>query len=139
MISTLDANFLASGLIAQPGGTIASLVEAWRAGRFDVALSQHIYDELARTLAEAYFTSRVPVDVIANYLTFVAQQSTFYRITVTVSGVATHPEDDLVLATALSAGADYLVTGDRRFRTRVPSYRGVTLVSPAEFLAILQP
>jgi predicted nucleic acid-binding protein len=58
---------------------------------------------------------------------------------VTVAGVATHPEDDLVLATALSAGADYLVTGDRRFRTRVPHYQGVTLVSPAEFLAIITP
>jgi len=58
---------------------------------------------------------------------------------VIVSGIATHPEDDLVLATALSAGADYLVTGDRRFRTRVPHYQGITLISPAEFLAIIQP
>jgi predicted nucleic acid-binding protein len=56
-----------------------------------------------------------------------------------VSGVATHPEDDLVLATAVSAGADYLVTGDIRFRTRVPSYQGISLVSPSEFLAIIQP
>ena len=81
----------------------------------------------------------VPADAIARYLAFVAQQSTFYPITVTVAGVATHPEDDLVLATALSAGADYLVTGDRRFRARVPHYQGVTLVSPAEFLAIIRP
>jgi uncharacterized protein len=137
VIATLDANFLASGLVASEGGTIASIIEAWRAGRFAVALSQHIYDELAGTLAQPYFTSRVPADVIRRYLAFVAQHATFYPITVAVSGVATHPEDDLVLATALSAGADYLVTGDRRFRTRVPSYQGVRLVSPAEFVSLL--
>ena len=137
MICTFDANFLTSGLIAQPGGTIDAILEAWRVGRFNVALSQHIYDELTRTLAEPYFANRVPAYAIANYLAFVVQQSTFYPIIVTVAGVATHPEDDLVLATALSAGAAYLVTGDRRFRSRVPRYQGVTLVSSAEFLAVI--
>jgi len=67
----------------------------------------------------------------------VAQHATLYPITVTITGVATHPEDDLVLATALSAGADYLVTGDRRFRARVPRYQGVIVISPADFLIIL--
>jgi len=76
VISTLDANFLASGLIAQPGGTIAAIIGAWRAGRFDVALSQHIYDELVRTLAQPYFANRVPADEMTRYPAFVARQST---------------------------------------------------------------
>jgi putative PIN family toxin of toxin-antitoxin system len=139
VIATLDTNMLASGLISAPGGTIASIIEAWRAGRFEVGLSQYPYDELASTLAEPYFASRVPADARARYLDFVAQHATFYPIMVTVSGVATHPEDDLILATAVSAGADYLVTGDIRFRNRVPSYGGVTPFSPAEFLAIVKP
>jgi len=137
VIATIDANVLASGLIASEGGVIASIIQAWRAGQFEVVLSQHIYDELARALTRPYFISRVSAVTISRYLASVAQHATFSSITVSVSGVATHPEDDLVLATAVSAGADYLVTGDRRFRTRVPSYRGVRLVSPAEFLAIL--
>jgi putative PIN family toxin of toxin-antitoxin system len=137
VIATLDTNFLASGLIAVVGGTIASIVELWRAGRFDVRLSQHIHDELTRTLSQPYFTDRVPADAITRYLSFVAQHATLYPITVTITGVATHPEDDLVLATALSAGADYLVTGDRRFRARVPRYQGVIVISPADFLIIL--
>src|SRR3712207_161245 len=98
MISTLDANMMASGLIAREGGTIALILEAWRAGRFEVALSDHLQDELVRTLAQPYFTDRVPREVIASYLTFVATHATFVPITATVTGVATHPEDDLVLA-----------------------------------------
>jgi len=41
------------------------------------------------------------------------------------------------MAIALSARADFLVTSDRRFRTRVPSYQGVTVLSPAEFVATI--
>ena len=137
MIATFDANLLASGPVAAEGGTIASIIEAWRMGRLEVALSEHIYDELVRTLAQPYFTSRVSPDAIARYLAFVLRSATFYAMTVTVTGVATHPEDDHVLASALSAGADYLVTGDRRLRSRVPSYQGIRVISPADFLVII--
>ena len=54
-----------------------------------------------------------------------------------MSGVATHPEDDLVLATAVSAQADYLVTRDRQL-LKLGSYQGVAIVSPTEFLDELQ-
>jgi predicted nucleic acid-binding protein len=56
---------------------------------------------------------------------------------VEVSGVATHPEDDLILATAVAANATYLVTGDRKLRA-VGNFRGVTILSPREFLATLE-
>ncbi len=51
--------------------------------------------------------------------------------------MATHPEDDLVLATAVSAAADYLVTGDKQLQ-RLGGYHGVAIVSPRDFLALLQ-
>jgi hypothetical protein len=54
----------------------------------------------------------------------------------TIASGATHPEDDLVLAAAVSAAADYLVTGDRQIR-RLGSYQGVTIISPSDSLALL--
>ena len=56
---------------------------------------------------------------------------------VAVQGVATHPEDDLILATAVSAQADYLVTGDKQLLA-LGSFQGVRIVAPAAFLAILE-
>ena len=47
-------------------------------------------------------------------------------------------EDDLVLATAISGRATYLVTGDRVFR-QVDEYRGVSFLTPREFLSIIEP
>jgi len=57
-------------------------------------------------------------------------------LTVEVTGVATHPEDDLILATAVAGEASYLVTGDRKLRA-VGAFQGVTILSPREFLARL--
>jgi predicted nucleic acid-binding protein len=53
-----------------------------------------------------------------------------------VQGVATHPEDDVMLATAISGGVDNLVTGDRRLR-EVGSIEGIAILSPREFLDLL--
>ena len=70
-------------------------------------------------------------------LTRLATVAQYVEIHTQIVGVATHPEDDPILDTALSARADYLVTGDHRLRDRVPSFRGIPLVSPAEFLDVL--
>lgn len=51
--------------------------------------------------------------------------------------VATHPEDDLILATAVAGNAEYLVTGDRQLLA-LGTYEGVRIVSAAEFLAVLE-
>jgi predicted nucleic acid-binding protein len=53
-----------------------------------------------------------------------------------VQGVASHPEDDLILATAVSAQADYLVTGDRQLLA-LGRYQGVEIVTPRAFATIL--
>jgi predicted nucleic acid-binding protein len=57
-------------------------------------------------------------------------------ITVQVTGVASHPEDDLVLAAAVSAGADYLVTGDKQLLS-LGRYQELGICSPPTFLELL--
>jgi putative PIN family toxin of toxin-antitoxin system len=137
VIVVLDANALASMAVARAGGTLAAILEAWRLRGFDVALSDHIFGELQRALADPYFAARLSAQDVAEYLAFIRATATFTRVAVTVQGVATHPEDDIVLATALSAGADYLVTGDKKLQD-LGSYQGVIIVSPGAFLASLQ-
>jgi predicted nucleic acid-binding protein len=47
---------------------------------------------------------------------------------------ARDPEDDHILACTLTAGADIIVTGDHDLLVLHP-FRGVDIVTPAEFLA----
>jgi putative PIN family toxin of toxin-antitoxin system len=123
VIVVLDTNVLASGAIARPGSTLALLVDLMRIGAYQVAISQPILDELARTLATSYFSQRITASDSALYLLSTTAAATAVPITVAVHGVATHPEDDLILATALSAQADYLVTGDSQLQG-LGAYRG---------------
>lgn len=57
-------------------------------------------------------------------------------VTVTVAGVVSHAQDDVVLAAALSARADSLVTGGKELR-QLGAYGGTRPFIPREFLAVL--
>jgi predicted nucleic acid-binding protein len=65
------------------------------------------------------------------------REARLVTVSAIVRGVATHPADDVVLATALSAGVDYLVTGDRELQ-KLGSFGGVTILSPRDFLSLLK-
>lgn len=139
MISAvLDTNVLASGTVTafNPPGQI---LNSWRDGEFELVLSQYILDELEQTLQKPYFRKRLSFDQITLFIDLLENEALIIPITTKVHGVATHPEDDLILATAVSAKVDYLVTGDGPLLQKVgDSYRKVNLVIPSEFLRILK-
>lgn len=139
MISAvLDTNVLASGTVtaANPPGQI---LDAWHTGQFELVTSKYIIDELSRTFKKPYFQRRLSTKAIANLIDLLQNGSFVTPITIEVHGVATHPEDDLTISAALSAKADYLVTGDQQLLNKVGnSYRGVILNTPNDFLKKLK-
>src|SRR4051812_31960232 len=135
--AVLDTNVLASAAIAHPGTTLATILDSVVANRFDLAISEYILVELRRTLATPYYAARIRPAAASQYIQFLIGLGTTVPITISVTGVATHPEDDPILATAMSVRAGYLVTGDRRLRDRVPSFQGIPLISPSEFRNVL--
>lgn len=74
---------------------------------------------------------------VAQTLRLLNRDATLITITAHVSGVATHPEDDLILATAVSGRVDYLVTGDLKLQG-LGSYQGVRILSPRAFVDVLE-
>ncbi len=80
-----------------------------------------------------YRLSQADIELVRQFL---QNDALLTPLTVEVHGVATHPEDDLILATALSGQADYLVTGDRQL-LNLGSYQGVTILTPRSFLELL--
>jgi putative PIN family toxin of toxin-antitoxin system len=52
-----------------------------------------------------------------------------------LSGVCRDPNDDAVLETAVNGGAELLVTGDKDLRA-LKSFRGIAIVTPAEYLSV---
>ena len=88
---------------------------------------------MAHTFEDPYFRRRLSRQQMEADFTLLREEATVIALTVPVQGVATHPEDDLVLATAVSGPAEYLITGDRQLQ-RLGSYEGVVILSPRAFL-----
>ena len=139
MISAvLDTNILASGVLTARGAP-GQIINAWQDGRFALIVSSHILDELHRTLHKPYFQRHLTPRHIDDLFELLDAEAIHTPITAQVHGVATHPEDDLTLATAVSAKADYLVSGDGPLLRQVGhAYQGVALVTPPEFLRVLR-
>jgi uncharacterized protein len=133
--ATLDTNVLASGFTYEtsiPG----RILEHWRLGQFDLVFSDTIIQELRRTLHRPYFAARITASEREDALAKLEADSSKITLQPFPSGVATHPEDDLILATAVQGHAHYLVTGDRQLQL-LASHAGVAIVSPRAFLAAL--
>jgi putative PIN family toxin of toxin-antitoxin system len=136
--AVLDVNVLASGSIAIDSSRSAAgeLFRRWEQDEFELVTSQHIIDGLRRTLARPYFAARVKPDQSLRTIGLLLRRARIVSVVARVSGVAPDDEDDQVLAAAVSAGARFLVTGDRAF-LRVGAYHGVELLSPRAFLDLL--
>ncbi len=142
MISAvLDTNTIASGILGfrNPESIPGLLLKLWQKGIFTLITSKHIRDEVKDLLHKPYFTKHLTSQEISRIQALLKFHTNQVFITEDIHNVTTSPEDDLVLATAVSAKADYLVTGDGPLLTKVGnSYKGITIVTPKDFLKILQ-
>ena len=133
--AVLDVNVLASGSLKAPTPP-GLLLDIWRAGSFRLIISDHILANLRRALTKTYFQRRLTAAESSAFIALLRQEATLSPIVAPVHGVAPDAEDDLVLVTAISGQADYLVTGDAAFQD-LHTYRGIRIVSPRAFLVIL--
>lgn len=134
--AVFDTNVLASGAIAVTG-PIASLIDAWRRREVQVVVSSHILGELDRTLGNAYFATRLDADRRDAFLALVRTTTAIIAITAPTPNVASTQDDNLVLATAESAGVPYLITGDAEL-LRFGEYKGIAILSPRHFHELLE-
>jgi putative PIN family toxin of toxin-antitoxin system len=131
--ATLDTNVLAPGLTGV-GSASNRLFRLWRDGAFTLVVSNHVLQELERALGDPYFAARVSRSDVEEAIRQLTANATVVELSVDVHGIATHPEDDKVLATALSGGASVLCTRDKQL-LRLATYQGVAIMSPGELLA----
>lgn len=131
-----DANVLVSGFAAT-SGAVAELFERWQSGQFQLVVSEPILAEVARAWTKPYWQARFSPDQFESAMALVRFEADVTDIAVEVIGVATHVEDDLVLAAALSGQVDYLVTGDKGLLA-VGTYQVLIILSPTVMLRTLE-
>lgn len=71
-------------------GAPAVILRAWVNEEFELLISDHILDEVIRTLSKPYFRQRVSPDVCRDTLEAFVGQAAFISVTDVISGIATH-------------------------------------------------
>jgi uncharacterized protein len=127
----LDTNVLVSAL-AYPTSIPGRIVDAWRSGKLDVALSRYILDETARVLPRLPRVRLNATEIrdLVDSLMFIAD------VVEPLAEVDPHlrdPADQAILATLRASGADWLITGDEDLLALSDSY---PVASPAAFWKI---
>ncbi|HFD40497.1 MAG TPA: putative toxin-antitoxin system toxin component, PIN family [Anaerolineae bacterium] len=135
--AVLDTNVLVSGLISEHSPP-RQLVDAWLAGSYRLVTSLYQVEELNHVLAYPRLANRLrlmdaEVDLI---LTALLSEAEVVAGNLQLPGVTRDPKDDPLLAAAVEGRADYLVSGDRDLLD-LGSYQGIQMVTPREFVEIL--
>jgi uncharacterized protein len=102
-------------------------------------LSKEIFEETRRALLRPKTMARYryTANDVAEYLVLLAEVTEAVDDIPTLRAVPLDPKDDMIVATAVKAGADYLVSGDRRHLLVLGEYGGSRIVTPRKFLEIL--
>lgn len=134
----LDTNVIVSGVLV-PLGIPAQLLQAAQASTFAIVTSQDIVNETLRTLQRDRILRRYHLHAaqIEGVRILLELRADMAVAAADVHGVATHPEDDLVISAAVAGDADYLVTGDFQLQ-KLDGFEGVRIVSPRAFLEVLE-
>lgn len=140
MRALLDTNLFVSYLLTPPGrsGTIGRIVEAAFAGEFTLLLPEEVPQELrAAIAAKPFLRDRIDEGDLDAFITLLREVAELLPpIEEPYPIVTRDPDDDYLLAHALLAGAEYLVSGDKHLLTLGP-VEGLVILSPADFAHLL--
>ncbi len=130
----LDANQFVSAILV-PVGRPAQILQAWRAGVFELAMSPPILAEVRRVLLYPRLQRKHSwtESQINDFLTGLTAAALLTPGELFVQAVPADPTDDKYIACALEAEARYIVTGDEHL-TVLKKYQDIEIVTPAFFI-----
>lgn len=129
-----DTNVLVSAQIAD--GAPSRVLEEVADGRVHLVLPEPVREELARVLTAKFAFSDARREDVDRLLVELATDRPDAPPQPKV--VTGHPADDAILACAVSARVDVLVTGDRRHLLPLGEHEGVRVMTPQALLAELR-
>jgi putative PIN family toxin of toxin-antitoxin system len=128
----LDTNVVVSALVW--GGTPDRLIQAAIDDQIDLVSPPALLNELREVLARRHLATRLT----QNQSTVAQAIALYERLTLQVTPletprvVAADVDDDHVLACALTADADLIVSGDKRHLLPLGNYQHILIVTAAE-------
>lgn len=135
-----DTNVLISFLLSPgEGGAIRSIFRAFLNNQFTLLLPEKLLNELIASVQnKPRLAKRISAEQLSRFTALLVESAErIAEIEYPIPAVVRDPNDDYVLAYALVGAADYLVTGDRDLLVLNDRIVGLTILTPAQFAALL--
>jgi putative PIN family toxin of toxin-antitoxin system len=127
----LDPGVLVAAVLSRTGPP-ALAVDRWRAGEFDLIVSAKLLGELEDVLQRPKFRPSVSQEDARNYVDALAAEAVLVPDPREVPAVTDDPDDDYLVALAVAARADLIVSGDSHLTGLADP--AVPVVTPRAFL-----
>lgn len=136
MRAVIDTNVLVSGLLWN--GPPHALMANVREGALEIAISPVLLAELSSVIGRTKFSAILvrAETTREQILTEMRQLAEVIEPPPLPQPVCRDPDDDAVLALAIAAQADWIISGDDDLLS-LRSHAGIAIISPAEALAKL--
>jgi uncharacterized protein len=128
---TADSNIYISGLVF--AGQPLQFLDAARAERFQLSLSDALLAEIVRVLRNKFLWTEARLDALPLRL-----EKFIRRVhpAITLDIVQSDPDDNRVLECAVTAGSHFIVTGDNHLLD-LGQYSGIQIVKVADFMKLI--
>jgi len=132
MIAVIDTNVFMAALL-NPSGAPAKIRRRWQQRQFETFISEAVLEEYADVLTHAPAIALIDAQFLIDEIEALSSR-------VEISGTlqaCKDPDDDKFLETAVTGGADFLVTKNLKHFPH-KSYEGVRIVNVAKLLKELE-
>lgn len=116
----LDTNIFVSGIFWK--GDSNRIILCWKNNKFTLVTSMDTIYELIRILND--FKIKMPEEMISEWVGLIIRKSLVVEIIERIEIVKNDPKDNMFVETAVSGGADYIVSQDRHL-LKIKEFRGV--------------
>lgn len=133
MATVIDTNVIVSGLLTK--GTCRELISLLKNNKFILAISPILFEELKFVIGKEKFQLLMNEDDKEGIISFIKSHALFFEPKIKLK-LCRDTKDNKILETAITAKADFIVTGD----DDLLSIKGFStpIITPKEFLKILQ-
>ena len=130
--ATADSNIYISAF--QFGGTPLQLLTLAAEGRIDLTISDHIVEEVTRTLREKFDWPEDRIEQVQRIMERIARRVAPFQ---TLNVIKEDPDDNRILECAVEGGSEYIVSGDKDLH-RLGQYGNARVVKVADMLDVVQ-
>lgn len=127
-----DTNILVAAY-GWPGGKADRAYSTVRSGTVDLYVSEFILDEVARILSTKLGWEEEETAAALAQIRRLSRE--VHDPPESVTAVRGDPTDNRILECALAAGADTVVTGDKKHLLPLGTFKGIRIISLQEFLS----